>query len=100
MRPDCNTFHGIALKEKTRRTYRFLQCLAMPRTPLLPDPTADVFERRHLQPRDLIQIIVVEFGAKLGDALFDLAEIAQPFLLLVGLTLEKDLNLERVAVQP
>ena len=66
----------------------------------VPDPAADVFERRHLQPRDLVQVIVVEFGAQPGDALFDLAEIAQPVLLPVGFALEKDLNLERVAVEP
>src|SRR5215211_1010737 len=66
----------------------------------VPDPAADIFECRHLQPGDLIQVIVVEFGAHFGDTLFDLAEIAQPFLLLVGFALEKDLNLERVTMEP
>ena len=66
----------------------------------VPDPAADIFERRHLQPGNLVQIIVVEFGAQFGDALFDLAEIAQPFLFLVGFALEIDLNLERVTVEP
>src|SRR3954465_5723414 len=51
----------------------------------VPDPAADIFETEHLQPGNLVQIIVVEFGASSRDTLFDLAEIAQPFLLLVGL---------------
>ena len=49
----------------------------------VPDPAADVFKRRHLQPRNLIQLIVVEFGAQLGNALLDLAKIAHPVFLLV-----------------
>ena len=50
--------------------------------------------------RDLVQAIVVEFGAQRGDALPDPGEIAHPVPFLVGLALEKDLNLERVVVEP
>ena len=36
-----------------------------------------IFSRvRDLQPQDFIQVIVIEFGAQLGDALLDLGEVA------------------------
>ncbi len=66
----------------------------------VPDPAADVFEGRHFQTDDLIQVMVVEFGAQFVNALRDLIEIAYPILLFVGLALEGDLSLERVAVEP
>jgi hypothetical protein len=66
----------------------------------VPDPAADVFQRRHFQTRNLIQVMVVEFGAQFGDQLPDLVKIAHPIRLLVGLAPENDLNLERVTVEP
>src|SRR4051812_5915544 len=37
----------------------------------VPNPPADVFQRWHLEPRNLIQIIVIKFDAQLRDALLD-----------------------------
>jgi hypothetical protein len=67
---------------------------------MVPDPAANVFKGRHFQTDDLIQVMMVEFGAQLGNALGDLIKIAYPILLFVGFSLEEDLNLERVAVEP
>jgi hypothetical protein len=66
----------------------------------MPYPAADIFERRHLQPGDFIQVIVVEYGAKLGDVPLDFGEIAQPVLRPVWFAPEEDLHLERVTVKP
>ena len=60
----------------------------------MPDPAADIFQGRHLQSGNFIQIVVVEYGAQLGDVVLDLVEVAQPVLRPVGLAPEKDLHLE------
>ena len=60
----------------------------------VPDPAADVFEGRHFQTNDPIQVMVVEFDTQFVNALRDLIEIAYSILLFVGLALEEDLSLE------
>src|SRR6266851_9376744 len=66
----------------------------------VPDPAADILERRHFEPLDVVEIAMVELMTELDDMPFELTEIAQPMLLLVFLALQEHLDPEGVAVQP
>ena len=66
----------------------------------IPQPDGDALKRRHFEPLDLIQEVMIERLARLGQRRFDIVEVQQHAGRGIRLAVDGDAGAERMSVDP
>ena len=66
---------------------------------MYPDPTSNIFAGRIFQPRNFIEVVVIELFQDRFEGAFDLSKIQHPAAVLINRTRQVEADMKTVAMQ-